>query len=409
MRYRAELIAGAIALGAVLRMIALPLAGSTDMRVFKTWGYFAATQGVGSLYGTGSHFPERRTLRLWDVQTKIDYPPLALYELGAASRAYLRWTGGYADTPALTASIKSLDLLADLAIALLIVAIVRRHAPHADALGAMLTFWLNPAAILAGAVLGYLDPLYVLPALGALVAATADRAILAGVLVAVAGLTKPLALLFAPALLIAIWNAGPPAARWRRLAAMTAGAAAIAAAIVAPIVVAGGLGNAAWGVGSLLRDPFLTGDAANLWWLLAQVLPQPPLDVLRAIGAALTLAAAGWAAWRARRATSIFAIAAVAAFCAHAYGVLAVSVHENHLYAAIPPLVVVAAGRPRFTPILVAVSAIVALNLDLFYGLGVYARHLAPRAVGGVATAGILASCNCAALAWHAVIFRRET
>jgi hypothetical protein len=54
------------------------------------------------------------------------------------------------------------------------------------------------------------------------------------------------------------------------------------------------------------------------------------------------------------------------------------------------------------------VSAIAALNVELFYGFGVGAGYLTPRAIAGLETASVLAVANCAALAWHARVFARE-
>lgn len=54
----------------------------------------------------------------------------------------------------------------------------------------------------------------------------------------------------------------------------------------------------------------------------------------------------------------------------HAYATLSAQVHENHLFGVVPLLVLAAAGRRAFWPICVTVSAVVALNLNLFYGFG---------------------------------------
>src|SRR5207245_7756752 len=127
-RHRAEFFAGAIAIGAALRIVALPLPGTTDVPIFKVWAFHAATEGVGRLYGTGGRFPERRLLRFQGIRTKIDYPPIALYELGAAGRVYRRVNGGrFPDTPRLPAAIKTLDLIADAALIWILFLAVRRR------------------------------------------------------------------------------------------------------------------------------------------------------------------------------------------------------------------------------------------------------------------------------------------
>jgi hypothetical protein len=98
----------------------------------------------------------------------------------------------------------------------------------------------------------------------------------------------------------------------------------------------------------------------------------------------------------------------LAAFTVHAYSVLALQVHENHLFLALPLLAIVATMRTPYRRVLVAVSAISALNLNLFYGLGDGVGYAIPRSVTGIDATVVLAILNCVALVWHAAIFRRE-
>ena len=81
---RRLLITAAIVAGAALRIAALPAAGSSDVRIFALWADTAAIEGVGRIYGTGGAFPERRLLERDGVRTKVNYPPLVLYEFAAA-------------------------------------------------------------------------------------------------------------------------------------------------------------------------------------------------------------------------------------------------------------------------------------------------------------------------------------
>ena len=128
----------------------------------------------------------------------------------------------------------------------------------------------------------------------------------------------------------------------------------------------------------------------------------------RPIGAALAMLAMGWSLWTARRARDVWLLAALAAFLVHAYSTLSAQVHENHLYAAVPFLAMASAGRPRLTPVYLAVSAIVALNLNLFYGISEELGYAIPRSLLVIDMTVILAVLNCAALAWHAALLRRE-
>jgi hypothetical protein len=65
-------------------------------------------------------------------------------------------------------------------------------------------------------------------------------------------------------------------------------------------------------------------------------------------------------------------------------------------------------------PILIAVSAIYALNLNILYGLGEgmnedVLRYALPGTLAGVDLTIVLALANCLTLAWHAVLLRRES
>jgi hypothetical protein len=70
-----------------------------------------------------------------------------------------------------------------------------------------------------------------------------------------------------------------------------------------------------------------------------------------------------------------------------------------------------AVGRPRYRPLLWALSAIFALNLNLFYGISEYSyrgRYTIPRTISIVDLSVLLAVANCAALVWHAAVLKRE-
>jgi len=102
----------------------------------------------------------------------------------------------------------------------------------------------------------------------------------------------------------------------------------------------------------------------------------------------------------------VFALASLAAFSIHAYAVLAVSVHENHLAGALPFLALAYAGHRRLLPVLAAVSVIAALNMNVLYGLGVGIGWAIPRTVAGLDIMVPLATANVLTLAWHANLMR---
>src|SRR5262249_34968611 len=122
-----------------------------------------------------------------------------------------------------------------------------------------------------------------------------------------------------------------------------------------------------------------------------------------------TLPTMAWALWTAWNARGWFLMAALGAFLLHAYATLAAQVHENHLFGAIPLLVIAGAGFPRYRPLMWVMSAIFALNLNFFYGISEYGVGYAlPRMLTVVDATVLLACANCAALGWHAVLFRSE-
>jgi hypothetical protein len=430
----------ALAAGIALRAAALPFPGTGDVRIWKVWIYSAATMGVSRMYGVGATFeaPTRyELLRFGELEAIADYPPLALEELGVAGRAYSRMTHGeFPDTTALTIAIKSVPVLFEAALCALLFAGLRRTAGDGPARWAVVAYWLNPASILNGSFGGYLDALFVLPAAGAIMAAVAGWPALAGGLIAASALTKPQGIFVVPAVAIAIWNAGDPHDRRRRVTAAVAGGVVVSAAVVAPFVLAGAWWNMIRGVGSQANEIYLTMEGYNFWWMaghflwvayawqrgldawsafMAPVARIPfvraaahGLPYLRAVGTMLALAGIGWGVFVGRRVRELSMVAAVAAFCVHAYAVLGAQVHENHLFAAVPLLAIAAATRRRFVPVLAGVSVFLALSMIFYIFGGDEGRFVLSRSLTLVDTTFLLAAFNCALFVWHASVLRTE-
>jgi hypothetical protein len=435
---RSWFIAALIA-GAIIRAASLPLPGTHDTVAWKIWSYNAAHEGVSRLYGVGGSPPEHRVIRYLNADTTVNYPPLALYELGFAGRVY-RWLnhGGFPNTVPLYIAVKAPAAIADAAFAVLLFFFVRRRAGEEVAQWATIVYWLNPGVLLDGVVLGYLDPQFALPAAASLVAAAQGWLVSAGALGAAAVLTKPQAALALPPLALVVLN--PPDAaglKSRVMAAgkIAAGAAVVTAVLVGPVFAAGGGPNMLQALGRLAAHDMLSGNACNLWWIVgylvrvqytvqdyglwgAIVRPTQILQISRfievgypnprPIGAVLTLIAIAWALWTTRRSKDIWMWAAVGAFCTHAYATLSAQVHENHLYAAVPLLALAAAGRRGLRPVFYAVTAIFAVNLNLFYGIGEDVGYALPRGITIIDATVVLAVLNCAALVWHASVLKRE-
>jgi hypothetical protein len=148
----------------------------------------------------------------------------------------------------------------------------------------------------------------------------------------------------------------------------------------------------------------------DLGWYDAFVLPvRRPLMITRVVelgypnprlfASLLVLAASGWALWRYRRESGLAATAVLGAWTVMAYFVLGIAVHENHGYLAVPLLVIAAALAPEWRPLAAALSVTLALNLNLFYGLGDRVGFALPRELTGLDATLWLAAIHVALLA----------
>jgi hypothetical protein len=384
---------GALVLGAALRAVALPLPGSVDTGSWKTWSFVGSTDPAG-LYGVGGSPPERRLLKWSGIEGTTEYPPLTLYELAVVGRIYWKIDPLYADSPALNALIKAPGTLAEVLFVFVLLTWGRRRFGEA-AVWTALAFWLNPAVVLNGPVLGYLDPQMAVPAALAFLAAAAGHPVAAGALAACAVLTKAQALFVLPALALFIWR-GVPSSGTRALLGGVSGGAVATALILLPIVLRGAFANMVQAVGRLAAHDMLSGYALNIWWIATwaarvravvdewgwwraltmdvrilritdwmRFYPNP-----KPFASAVVLAAIGWACWRARRGLSIGHAAFLAAWCVYVYTMLSVQVHENHLYLAIPFVVIAGGFEPRLRRVAWAISLMAAVNMYLFYGFG---------------------------------------
>jgi hypothetical protein len=84
---------------------------------------------------------------------------------------------------------------------------------------------------------------------------------------------------------------------------------------------------------------------------------------------------------------------------------LAVAVHENHLYLAIPLACVAAVGMPGYVRVAAALSAVFAANLYVFYGLGEGVPGALPRDIVGLDTSVIAAFAGVGVFVWHVRTF----
>ena len=169
------------------------------------------------------------------VPGPVVYPPLALYELSGLGRIYRAVNrGAFPNTVALTIAIKIPILLFEASLVWLIFVLVRRRAGTAAGRWAAVAYWLNPGAILASSMLGYIEAFFALPAVAAFAAAGAERPFLAGGLTFAAALTKPQAAILIPAAALAAWNG--TGRRARGAVWFAVGAVVSTLAILAPVL-----------------------------------------------------------------------------------------------------------------------------------------------------------------------------
>ena len=428
------LVAGALLLGASLRLALLPLPGSIDVGSWKTWSFAASTDAT-ALYGVAGNPPERRVINWRGIRSTTEYPPLALYELGMVGRIYAALDPAYSDSRRLTGLIKMPGLAAELVVVLVLLTWGRRVLGAAAATWTALAIWVNPAMILNGAALGYLDAQMAVPALLALLAAAARLPALAGALIACAALTKAQAVFVAPVvLMVAIGSEKEVESRFslsikrppRSLLFFLAGAAIAAAAILLPIALRGAWPNMVQAIGQLASQDMLSGNALNGWWLVTWVVRAMsaldlgwfqaftmPVRILRRsrfleigypdpkwIGTAIVGLLVAWRLWRSISGRTLAGWAATAGWCVFAYFMFGAEVHENHLYLAVPFFALAAGIDPRFREPFYAVSSIAALNMYVFNGLGEGWPPLIKRTWTVVDLTVVLSVINLALFAW---------
>ena len=422
-------------LGLGVRLAFLPLPGTADVGAFKIWAHAAGTGPVSEMYGVGGEPPERRLHDFDGRQTTVDYPPVALYELALIGTVYRAVDPGFPDGVALTVAVKLLPVAAEVGLFWLLVWSVRRlDSGWSEASRfAGLAYWLNPATLLTSAVLGYMDALFALPALGALVAACSGRAALSGGLLALAVLTKPQAVLVTPVLGLALLPGHELRRMFPTLKVMSlaaGGGALMACLILAPVAAAGAWANFLQAMGSFSRHDMLSGQAANVWWIVTYVLraiyqvPETgiagaflapvlrPLGITTIVGlgypnprlaaALVVLVAAAWGLWTGRKVRDLPRICLVGAWVCYAYFMLSVQVHENHFFMILPLLALAAAALPEWRVLFWVLSVSFALNLNLFYGFGDGVGWALPRTVTGIDASVWLSMANVAILVWFA-------
>ena len=186
--------------------------------------------------------------------------------LAATGYAYETFSPSFENTRWLNVAIKTPGLLAELALTWLLYFVVTRRYGQPEGRWAATAFWANPAVILSGPVLGYLDPLAALPAVGSLVAACLGAPIAAGTLLAVACLSETPGGVHGACCAPATWNTATSERVSKTASAIVASIAAGFIVLLPHLLIDAGP-NVLQGVSSLLRR-HVAADAANFWWVV---------------------------------------------------------------------------------------------------------------------------------------------
>lgn len=409
--------------GLVVQIAALGLSGTRDVYQFKTWAMTTLDRRLVDAYSYD--LPVAPT----GVSPIPDYPPLSVVMLAASARL-ATWIQPDVTRHSvlLTVCVKA-PLLVLQIVTCWFVWLLARRAPEPRNSGTpepqaiALALWLNPAFILNGPVLGYLDLPCWLPGVGAVVAASGGRAGIAGVLLAASILVKPQGLFFVLPIAAAFWSRPSNLVR----AALVAGA--IVALVFVPFVLATPRGVWTSMISNFSED-LLSGDALNLWWLVSaagfvwtygdtaldHAFGSPSVSAFvartgvdpRLWMTAAIVAVALWALWRVRQQSSRTSVAALGAFVINVYFVAAIAVHENHLVYALPLIGLVAMNEARYRRLYVAASALVTFNALVFQGLGSDFAVL-PRTGAFLPLTVLGAIASVALLVAHARAFRDVT
>jgi hypothetical protein len=238
--------------GLVARVLLLPAEGLVgDLDQFVRWVHGLATGPFGNAY-----------------DQNLSFPPVMVYVWGflAALEPAFRTVTDSSD-PAIRAVMKLPASLADLGLAAG-VAWVLRARPAWAVLGA-LGIALHPAVIDVSAWWGQYESLYVLPALGAFIAAAAGRRDVAAALIAISLMTKPQAL----PLLVPFGAWFLATGGWRGAGRAAAIGLATIVALWLPFLGADGPAGYLRNLGEYQGDifAFLSLRAWNPWWLLQEI------------------------------------------------------------------------------------------------------------------------------------------
>ena len=385
-------LAASVIFGVWVRVYFLPSAGSWDTEYWKAWMARAVSHGTTHVYGDPDAVGEDAFFdqlwgrsALWRTTYRsrefvVDYPPGAM----------AMWRGSWflvrAVAPGLelgeaeNVAVKLPPVLGDIASVALLLWIFRRERRRALTLAAL--YWATPVSWLSSGVLGFLDGAYAPLAVGALVAASAGRAGWSGVLVALAALIKPQALIVAPAAAIVLAGVSVSFGARRAILSGLSGLTVVGVALI-PFIVAGTLDEAVTHVFRILFQQRLSAGYANPWWLVGWLLsdePYAPKDLVPFAGVLAVSAFTVAAFLICSRTKDAVMMGGGLIF---AYAMLALGVHHNHPHVMFLAFAATGIRSRHFAWLVGILSASSVLNMLCLSGIGRFygSRYLAVESI----------------------------
>jgi len=343
--------------------VRMPLAAMpgfiTDVQDYVVWSYKLTHWGLGSAYVVVDG--------LWIA----DYPPVLLYVFQAVGRVYQALFAPdflypvSAGDPALRAVTANAALLADpvhrtllrmpavladLLTGSLVFVLARSNTTERSAWLISISYLFNPAVLYNSGLYGQTDAVHTLLVVLSLALVEVARAGWGFFALAVAGLTKPQALVFGPLALLRTFQRQ----RWSGLVRAGTGGLLGLVAVMVPMAASGALSGAVAQLRSTVgHHAVLSANAHNLWWLVMGGkigIEDTALSLggvsYRAVGLLLLAAAYGLAlATLLRKPSGDSWSWMSAAYVAFAFFVLPTEIHENYGFAVLALLAIAMATQ----------------------------------------------------------------
>jgi hypothetical protein len=383
-----------------------------DLAGYVYWTRLVTLGGIQAAY-SGSY-----------LETYATYGPVILYTYQAVGNAYRLLVDPSYDreraeeNPWLVRGIKAVALGWHLLTAGAIYLLVRRTAGPTRAACAGALYVASPAALFGIGRWAQPDGAHSLFAVLAVGCLSAGALTWGWVMLTLGALAKPQGAVLLPLVVLASWRAGGA----RGLASGLGAGAAAAAVVLLPFIVTGRLGEVLTLPGTIASVlPAVTANAHNAWWLvLAHRGVAEPLAVrdtapvlgpltYRAVAAVLVAAQfllGGWLYWTGRA-----RLAEAAALCALGWFVFTTQAHENHLFVALPLLVLAWPERPHLLLVFGVLSLTVLINMvtgpSLAALLSGLARDQEGRLIAGLRVLNAATNVLCLAAWAGAACWRR--